>query len=165
MATNYDLGKVMMTYKGTWVSTGTYDILDVCYYKGSSYVSLIPNNTSNIYNTTAWGIIAQKGGIEVAGGTLDTAIAQAMGLQLQPITQSISGLQQDNTGLHNSVTEINQTLSNQQSQITTNQAGNQKQFNTLGTQVSTNTSNISGLSQTSQAQQQVLNMLSERILQ
>ena len=61
MAT-YNLGKFIMTPRGTYSSTATYNRLDFVLYQGSSYVCK-SNNTLNVIptNTTFWQLLAQAG--------------------------------------------------------------------------------------------------------
>lgn len=55
------LGKVMITSKGEYDSSKSYEILDVVTYQGSSYLSKKYNNDSLPTNTNDWQLLAQKG--------------------------------------------------------------------------------------------------------
>lgn len=57
-----DLGKVMITPKGEYNSSKTYEILDAVSYNGSSYVSKINDNTS-VPTSDDWQLLSQKGDI------------------------------------------------------------------------------------------------------
>ncbi len=57
-----DLGKVMITPKGEYNSSKTYEILDAVSYNGSSYVSKINDNTS-VPISDDWQLLAQKGDV------------------------------------------------------------------------------------------------------
>lgn len=57
-----DLGKVMITPKGEYSSSKSYEILDAVSYNGSSYVSKINDNTS-VPISDDWQLLAQKGDI------------------------------------------------------------------------------------------------------
>lgn len=54
------LGKVMITNKGEFNSSSTYNILDVVSYNGSSYLSKINNNRSTP-TSDSWQLVAKKG--------------------------------------------------------------------------------------------------------
>lgn len=51
-----------LTYKGTYASGDTYDVGDVVFYAGSSYVAIQSTTGNTPTNTTYWQIIAQAGG-------------------------------------------------------------------------------------------------------
>lgn len=55
-----ELGKVMITPKGEYSLSKSYEILDAVSYNGSSYVSKINDNTS-VPTSDAWQLLAQKG--------------------------------------------------------------------------------------------------------
>lgn len=55
------LGKVMITSKGEYDSSKSYEILDVVTYQGSSYLSKKYNNDSLPTNANDWQLLAQKG--------------------------------------------------------------------------------------------------------
>lgn len=57
-----ELGKVMITPKGEYSLSKSYEILDAVSYNGSSYVSKINDNTS-VPTSDAWQLLAQKGDI------------------------------------------------------------------------------------------------------
>lgn len=57
-----ELGKVMITPKGEYSSSKTYEILDAVSYNGSSYVSKINDNTS-VPTSDDWQLLAQKGDV------------------------------------------------------------------------------------------------------
>ena len=57
-----ELGKVMITPKGEYSSSKSYEILDAVSYNGSSYVSKINDNTS-VPTSDDWQLLAQKGDI------------------------------------------------------------------------------------------------------
>ncbi len=57
-----DLGKVMITPKGEYSSSKSYEILDAVSYNGSSYVSKINDNTS-VPISDDWQLLAQKGDV------------------------------------------------------------------------------------------------------
>ncbi len=55
------LGKVMVTNRGGYNSSTTYEILDIVSYNGSSYISKGNDNTDLPTNSNSWQLIAQKG--------------------------------------------------------------------------------------------------------
>ena len=58
----YDLGKIIPRIKGNYISLETYDVLDVVYYNGSSYICKQANTRGKLpTNTTYWQIFALKG--------------------------------------------------------------------------------------------------------
>ena len=57
-----ELGKVMITPKGEYSLSKSYEILDAVSYNGSSYVSKINDNTS-VPTSDDWQLLAQKGDI------------------------------------------------------------------------------------------------------
>lgn len=57
-----ELGKVMITPKGEYSSSKSYEILDAVSYNGSSYVSKINDNTS-VPTSNDWQLLAQKGDV------------------------------------------------------------------------------------------------------
>ncbi len=57
-----ELGKVMITPKGEYSSSKSYEILDAVSYNGSSYVSKINDNTS-VLTSNDWQLLAQKGDV------------------------------------------------------------------------------------------------------
>lgn len=57
-----ELGKVMITPKGKYSLSKSYEILDAVSYNGSSYVSKINDNTS-VPTSDDWQLLAQKGDI------------------------------------------------------------------------------------------------------
>lgn len=58
---NFNLGRVLPIFKGTYSSTANYVPLDIVYYNGSSYVC--KQNAQNVLptNTSYWQIVALKG--------------------------------------------------------------------------------------------------------
>jgi hypothetical protein len=52
-----------LTWQGAWNNSATYNLNDAVGYNGSSYISLIANNTSNEPDTsaTAWSLVASAG--------------------------------------------------------------------------------------------------------
>lgn len=56
-----DLGKVSTTPQGNYNSNIVYERLDIVSFDGSSYLSLIDNNSSPLGDTTAWQLSASKG--------------------------------------------------------------------------------------------------------
>lgn len=54
------IGKIGLTPKGDYDKTKSYEILDLVQYEGSSYVSLINNNLTDVASDS-WQLIAQKG--------------------------------------------------------------------------------------------------------
>lgn len=62
-----NLGKVGITPKGEFSSTIIYEKLDTVTRDGSSYLSLMDNNTFDTSNTFAWELIASKGDIGPVG--------------------------------------------------------------------------------------------------
>src|ERR1700691_248197 len=66
-----------LTWQGAWSISKTYNLNDAVGYYGSSYISLIPNNTSNEPDTATadWNLVAGVGAAGPAGargGTSDT---------------------------------------------------------------------------------------------
>jgi hypothetical protein len=58
----YDLGKIIPRIKGNYSSSTTYDVLDVVYYNGSSYICKQSGTRAKTpTNTTYWQIFALKG--------------------------------------------------------------------------------------------------------
>ena len=55
------LGKVMVTNRGGYNSSTTYEILDIVSYNGSSYISKGNDNTDLPTNSASWQLLAQKG--------------------------------------------------------------------------------------------------------
>ena len=58
-----DLGKLKFTWKGTWSTTSAYEVDDVVFYNGSSYICIVDaaNTTdSPEQNTTNWTVM-QRG--------------------------------------------------------------------------------------------------------
>lgn len=61
MATNKDLGKVMIVPKGAYSGATAYTKLDLVSYEGSSYIAL-QNTTGNLpTNETYWQCVSAKG--------------------------------------------------------------------------------------------------------
>ena len=58
---NYNLGRVLPIFKGTYSSTTNYVPLDIVYYNGSSYVCKQNAQNKVPTNTTYWQIVALKG--------------------------------------------------------------------------------------------------------
>jgi hypothetical protein len=56
-------------YRSGWTSTGTYAVLDVVTYGGSSYVAKVPSRSKVPTNTTYWGLLAAKGTTGATGAT------------------------------------------------------------------------------------------------
>ena len=54
------IGKIGLTPKGDYDKTKSYEILDLVQHEGSSYVSLINNNLTDI-SSESWQLIAVKG--------------------------------------------------------------------------------------------------------
>lgn len=58
------------TYRGTWLSTTTYNVGDVAYSNGSSYLAKIQSTNQPPATTpTAWSILAYRGATGAAGAT------------------------------------------------------------------------------------------------
>lgn len=59
----YDLGKIIPRVKGNYSSSQQYEMLDIVYYQGSSYIAKSASKFSNKVptNTTYWQILAAKG--------------------------------------------------------------------------------------------------------
>ena len=66
-----DLGKVGMVVKGAWSNSATYEILDLVYYDGASYIAKrdVPANTAPT-NTTYWQLAAKwpESKIDISSG-------------------------------------------------------------------------------------------------
>lgn len=71
----------LLTYNGTWSSTATYDKGDVVFFSGSSYVSLVKNNTGNSPDTSSadWAILVTQGVQGPAGATGATGSTGSQG--------------------------------------------------------------------------------------
>ncbi len=69
-----------LTFQGTWQQASTYNLGDAIFYGGSSYISLIANNTGNEPDTapTQWGVLAQQG---VAGPSGEHGLTGTTGPQ------------------------------------------------------------------------------------
>lgn len=63
MSVTKEIGKIVMTPKGYWEKTKSYEKLDIVTYEGSSYVAMenITANTTEITNGSKWMLIASKG--------------------------------------------------------------------------------------------------------
>lgn len=57
----YNLGRILPVFRGTWNVAAVYEVMDVVYYNGSSYVAKSNNTNKLPTNTTYWQIIALKG--------------------------------------------------------------------------------------------------------
>lgn len=58
----YDLGKICPRLRGTYSSSATYDILDVVYYNGASYICKADDTKNKVpTNTTYWQPMAAAG--------------------------------------------------------------------------------------------------------
>lgn len=55
-----NLGKIVMTPVGEFIPGESYRFLDLVEEDGSSYVSIIPNNTNPLSSDT-WKLVAKKG--------------------------------------------------------------------------------------------------------
>ena len=79
-----------LTWKGTWSSSTVYNYNDVITYNGSSYISLISNNTGNQpdLNTVLWNLINSQGlqGLQGQQGI------QGFGYQQLQGTQGLQGI-------------------------------------------------------------------------
>lgn len=53
-----------VSFQGTWQQANNYNLGDAVFYNGSSYISLVGNNTGNEPDTslTQWALLAQQGG-------------------------------------------------------------------------------------------------------
>ena len=73
----FNLGRILPNYRGTWESSYNYFIMDIVYYNGSSYVakSNIHAGGNNPSINNNWQIIALKGELS---GTLTPAQEQAI---------------------------------------------------------------------------------------
>lgn len=78
-----EAGKALM-WKGTWVDTTIYRVLDSVSYYGSSYVCLTDNSGKNpisLANRTYWGVVAQRGtdgaAASITLGTVTTLAPEA----------------------------------------------------------------------------------------
>jgi hypothetical protein len=78
-----EAGKALM-WKGTWIDTTIYRVLDSVSYYGSSYVCLTDNsgkNPGSLANRTYWGVVAQRGtdgaAASIALGTVTTLAPEA----------------------------------------------------------------------------------------
>lgn len=58
---NFNLGRVLLLFKGDYIATTTYTQLDVVYYNGSSYVAKTTTRGNAPDNTQYWQIMALKG--------------------------------------------------------------------------------------------------------
>jgi hypothetical protein len=72
-----------LTWQGAWNISKTYNLNDAVGYNGSSYISLIPNNTSNEPDTSAadWSLMASVGAAGPAGAPGAAGAAGATGPQ------------------------------------------------------------------------------------
>lgn len=62
----FDLGKIYPAYKGEWTSNTQYEVLDIVYHNGSSYIAKQDNRYENPDNNpNFWGILALRG--EISG--------------------------------------------------------------------------------------------------
>ena len=62
----FDLGKIYPVYKGEWTSNTQYEVLDIVYHNGSSYIAKQNNIHENPDgNPSVWGILALRG--EISG--------------------------------------------------------------------------------------------------
>lgn len=67
-------------WMGAWDSGTTYRVGDAVSYEGSSWVSLVANNTSHLPTDTAfWALLAQKGEIGATGAPGATGLTGATG--------------------------------------------------------------------------------------
>jgi len=70
-----------VTFQGNWSASQTYNLGDAVFYNGSSYISLIANNSGNQPDTssTQWGTLAQQGAIGAQGPQGDAGPMGPMG--------------------------------------------------------------------------------------
>ena len=72
-----NLGKVSICPKGVWTKDTIYDRLDAVSHDGSSYLSLVNNNTAEPSNTTNWLMLAQRADASVAIAGAEAATEKA----------------------------------------------------------------------------------------
>ena len=73
-----NLGKVSICPKGAWTKDTTYERLDAVSHDGSSYLSLVDNNTAEPTNTTNWLMLAQRADASVAIAGAEAATEKAL---------------------------------------------------------------------------------------
>jgi hypothetical protein len=65
------IGPAGLTFQGTWSNSHTYALKDAVYYNGSSYLSLVANNTAYEPDTSTsqWTLLAEQGATGPTGAT------------------------------------------------------------------------------------------------
>ena len=76
-------GPAGLTFQGTWSNSHTYALNDAVYYNGSSYISLIANNTAYEPDTSTaqWNLLAEEGATGPAGATGQQGMQGIQGIQ------------------------------------------------------------------------------------
>jgi len=70
-----------VTFQGNWSASANYNLGDAVFYNGSSYISLIANNSGNQPDTsrTQWATLAQQGAVGAQGAQGDAGPAGPAG--------------------------------------------------------------------------------------
>jgi alpha-tubulin suppressor-like RCC1 family protein len=98
--TNVLLGKIAFTWKGTYAAGTTYARQDIAYYNGSSYISLVDNNTGNTpANLTAYWQLFTQGVSSISSNAGEVVYNNGSGLVALPAGTSGQVLTIGATGL------------------------------------------------------------------
>lgn len=88
----YNLGKVIMQYRGRYNSAETYEDLDVVAHEGKTYISLVNNNKETpSEESTKWRLLCDSTSNQLLENNLGTfaAALEIIGQRLQQLSEKV----------------------------------------------------------------------------